>query len=268
MKSWWQSPYSDFRIISPMTGAVKLVIIINLGVFILINLTPFSWMSLFGLVPRYVFAKFMIWQLVTYMFLHAGVMHLVINMLMLWFFGPAIEAAWGRKQFLVYYFFTGIGAGFLSFLTSSHSSIPVVGASGAIFGVLVAYAMMFPDDVILLFFFFPMKVPYAVIVLAGINLLGALSAPYAGVAYFAHLGGALFGYLYLKSEWLRIHISYLSFSNLKRWWLKKREKKKKRFYKNLESKVDIILDKISRYGMDSLTRKEREILERKSRDSR
>lgn len=265
MKSYpWQSSYSDFRITPHMTRTVKLLIIIDIVLFILINLTPIPWAPLFGLVPRYVFAKFMIWQLATYMFLHLGLMHLVINMLMLWFFGPAIESAWGRKQFLFYYFFTGIGAALLSYITSPNSSIPIVGASGAIFGILVAYAMMFPNTVILLFFFFPMRIRHAVLVLAGINLLGALSSPQGGIAYFAHLGGALFGYIYLKSEWIRIHISYLSLSNLKLWWLKKRDEKKKAFLQDLDREVDIILDKISKYGIKSLSRKERKILERKS----
>ena len=249
-----------------MTRTVKTLIIINVGVFILIHLTPnFAWLNLFGLVPSFVFGKFRIWQLATYMFLHAGLWHLVLNMLMLWFFAPAIERHWGRREFLFYYFFTGIGAGLCSFIMAFRSTIAVIGASGAIFGILVAYAMMFPETAILFFFIFPMKIKHAVLVLAGINLLGALSSPNAGIAYFAHLGGGLFGYLYLKSEWLKRQISYWNLLNLSLWRRRKKLDKKQIAEKGLNRQVDTILDKVSKYGIDSLTRKERKILELKSR---
>ena len=239
-----------------MTRTVKLLIIINVVLFILMHLLPQApWLALFGLVPSYVFAKFRLWQLATYMFLHLGLWHLVLNMLMLWFFAPAIERSWGRREFLFYYFFTGIGAGLCSFITAFRSSVPVIGASGAIFGILVAYALMFPETVILFFFIFPMKIKHAVLVLAGINLLGALSSPDAGIAYFAHLGGGLFGYLYLKSEWIKRQITYRS----------KRVSRQEIAQKDLNRQVDAILDKVSKHGIDSLSRKERRILELKSR---
>ena len=249
-----------------MTRTVKILIIVNVAFFALIHLLPgVAWLALFGLVPSYVFTKFRLWQLVTYMFMHVGLWHLVVNMLMLWFFAPAIENSWGKRQFLCYYFFTGIGAGLCSFVTSFHSSVPVIGASGAIFGILVAYAIMFPKTVILLFFIFPMKIKQAVLVLAGINLLGALSNPGAGIAYFAHLGGGLFGYLYLKSEWIKRQISYLSPADLKFKWKQNRSRREKMLKKGLNRRVDLILDKVSKYGMKSLTKKEREILELKSK---
>jgi membrane associated rhomboid family serine protease len=260
----WQSSYSGFG--SSMTKTVKNLIIANVVLFILIHIIPtFDWLGLFGLVPIYVFGKFRIWQLATYMFLHAGLFHLGINMLMLWFFAPAIERYWGSKQFLFYYFFTGVGAGLCSFITGVHSPIPVIGASGAIFGILVAYAVMFPDTIILLFFFFPMKIRQAVLFLAGMNLLGALSSPNAGIAYFAHLGGGLFGYLYLKSEWIQRKVSYWSWDFAK--LLQKRSRLSKRQLTNqeLDHEVDKILDKVSKFGMDSLSKKERRILELKSK---
>ncbi len=263
----WQSSYSGFSFGPYLTKTVKILIIINVALFILTYLLPrLPWFSLFGLIPSYVFAKFRFWQLFTYMFLHAGLWHLVVNMLMLWFFAPAIETAWGRKQFLFYYFFTGIGAGLCSFLVSFHSSIPVVGASGAIFGILVAYAMMYPETIILFFFIFPMKIKHAVLILVGINILGILSAPNSGIAYFAHLGGGLFGYLYLKSEWIKRQISYLIFSNLKLSRGRKKANRKHPPEEALEGQVDLILDKVSKYGIDSLTRKERRILEQRSRE--
>lgn len=246
-----------------MTRTVKILIISNVAVFVLIQLSPgFAWFTLFGLVPRQVFGQFKIWQLLTYMFLHAGLFHLLVNMLMLWFFAPAIESAWGRKQFLYYYFFTGIGAGLCSFLTAFHSPIPVVGASGAIFGILVAYALMYPETTILFFFIFPMKIKHAVLLLVGINLLGALSGPNAGVAYFAHLGGGLFGYLYLKSEWIRRRITSFDLGARQR---QKRQVKKQLELDGLEQKIDAILDKISKYGIQSLTGEERKTLKLRSK---
>jgi len=188
-------------------------------------------------------------------------------MLMLWFFGSAIEGAWGRRQFLFYYFFTGIGAALCTILFSFKSLVPVVGASGAIFGILVAYAMMYPEDIILLFFLFPMKMKYAVLLLAGINLLGAVSSPHGGVAYFAHLGGGLFGYLYLKNERVRRYIIYhFNPANLRLWWVRSKMRRQQLRQQDFEQAVDRILDKISRSGMQSLTRKEREILQRRSKE--
>ncbi len=249
-----------------MTKTVKALIIANVALFILVHLVPgFGWLTFFGLVPRDVLGRFRLWQLATYMFLHAGLWHLVLNMLMLWFFGPAIERSWSRKEFLSFYFFTGIGAGLCSYLSALGSAIPVIGASGAIFGLLVAYAMLFPQTTILLFFVFPMKIKHAVLVLAGINLLGALSAPGAGIAYFAHLGGGLFGYLYVKSEWIKRQISYLDFSSLKIHSKKRKISEKQRAQKNLDRKVNVVLDKISKRGMGSLSREEKRILELKSR---
>ena len=252
-----------------MTHTVKKLIIANVVLFILIHLTPqFGWLTLFGLVPSSVFGGFRLWQLATYMFLHLGLWHLVLNMLMLWFFAPAIESNWGRRQFLFYYFLCGIGAGLCSWVTAFRSSIPVIGASGAIFGILVAYAMMFPETVILLFFIFPMKIRHAVLVLAGINLLGALSQPNAGIAYFAHLGGGLFGYLYLKSEWLRRQLSYWSAFDIRSWRREKKTAKQESRREDLERQADRILDKVSKCGIDSLSGKERKILELKSKDTK
>lgn len=266
-RSSWQSSYSSFIPGSYTTKTVKALIIANTVLFVLVHIfSGFNWFEIFGLVPRLVFNKLMIWQFASYMFVHAGLWHLVVNMLMLWFFGPAIENAWGRKTFLTYYFFCGIGAGLCSFLTSVNSFVPVIGASGAIFGILVAYALMFPETVILMFFIFPMKIRHAVLFLAGINLLGALSTPNAGIAYFAHLGGGLFGYLYLKNEWIRRSLAHWRFSPSSVAHKAKENKRKKRELseKELNRQVDQILDKISEQGIESLTRKEKQILEHKS----
>jgi membrane associated rhomboid family serine protease len=259
----FRSSSSDYNRGYFMTSAVKTLIIINVAVFVLINLfRAYSLIYIFGMVPQLVLKKFMIWQLVTYMFVHVQLWHLLVNMLMLWFFGPAIEQAWGRNRFLFYYFFTGIGAALCSFIFAFDHSI--IGASGAIFGLLVAYAIMFPETIILVFFLFPMKIKHAIILFAAINFLGAMQ-PSGGIAYFAHLGGALFGYLYLKSEWVRRRLSYLSLANLKEWWIEKDSNRRQSRQEEFNKEVDRILDKISKQGMKSLTRAEKEILDKKSK---
>ena len=259
-----------------MTSAVKWLILINVIVFLAVSIfSGFPWFTLFGMVPTLVTGKLMLWQLVTYMFLHGGLMHLFFNMWILFMFGTAVEKYWGRKQFLTYYFFTGIGAGICSLVTSLNSSIPVVGASGAIFGLLVAYAMLFPDSIILVFFILPMKARHAVLLFAAIDLMGALSNPGTGIAYFAHLGGALFGYLYLKNEWIRLRLYRFAGFNIKGWFKKTQQsrrkktiKRKKKQQDDLDSRVDEILDKINRYGIGSITTEERQILERKRRQTK
>jgi len=262
------SSYRDSGFGLQLGGVVKALIVINTAVFVIIHIfKSISWHVIFGLVPSLVFSKLMIWQLATYMFVHFGLWHLVLNMLMLWMFGSVIESSWGSKRFLSYYFFTGIGAGLCSVLFAYKTGTPIVGASGAIFGLLVAYAMMFPESVILLFFIFPMKMKYAAIVLAAINLLGAMSNPGGSVAYIAHLGGGFFGYLYLKNERIRTSLAQYSPANLIAASRRKETIKKKAETENINKQIDIILDKISAKGIESLTKREKNILNKKSRKS-
>lgn len=259
------SSYQDSGAGLHLRGVIKTLIVINVMVFIIIHIfRNIAWNVFFGLVPALVFPRLMIWQLGTYLFLHSGLLHLLLNMLMLWMFGTVLESRWGSKRFLFYYFFTGIGAGLCSVIFAFNSISPVVGASGAIFGLLVAYAMMFPDSVILLFFIFPMKMKYAAIVLAGINLLGAISNPGGAVAYIAHLGGGLFGYIYLKNERIRTILSRLNPENIKNSMKKNQEITQRKKKEDINKQIDGILDKISAQGMDSLTKQEKALLELKS----
>jgi membrane associated rhomboid family serine protease len=244
-----------------ITKIVKWLIIINILIFVFtIVFSHPGWFHIFGLVPISVIHHFTFWQLATYMFLHGGVMHLLINMLMLWFFGCNLERHWGSSKFLRYYFLTGIGAGIFSLLTSFNSPIPVIGASGAIFGILVAYAILFPETIVLIFFIFPMKIKHAVYIFGAVNLIGALTNPGGGVAYLAHIGGGLTGYLYFKRQ------KFLS-PILKFYYTSKQKNKNKKEIKNqqMDIEIDEILEKISKYGMDSLTSKERKILKQKSK---
>ncbi|MCK4917604.1 MAG: rhomboid family intramembrane serine protease [Candidatus Omnitrophica bacterium] len=257
--------YSNSNLKFQMSRTVKQLIILNICVFGITNIfKSIPWFSVFGFVPSLFLSKFMVWQAFTYMFLHAGLLHLVLNMLMLWFFGPEIEAAWGRKNFLFYYFFTGFGAAIFSFIVSFNSSIPIVGASGALFGILVAYAMMFPENIIIVLIF-PMKCKHAVVILTVINLLAAVSSVNNGIAYVAHLGGALFGYMYLKNEKIKRHLLGFKFKKINTKWIDKNIRRRELKEKDLNIKVDDVLDKISKHGMKSLTMNERDILNRKSK---
>jgi membrane associated rhomboid family serine protease len=149
------------------------------------------------------------WQLLTYMFIHGGLWHLLFNMLALLFFGQPLERNLGSSEFLLYYFVTGIGSGVATLLVNWYSglgAIPVVGASGAIFGVLLAFATLYPDTRILVFMLFPLRAPVAVLVFAALELIFLLSNRYSGVAHLTHLAGLVFGYLYFL---LRLRINPL-----------------------------------------------------------
>ena len=190
----------------PLTPAVKGLLIANVGIFIVERLvySTDAWhmmLALFALNPVLLFKNFFLWQLVTYMFLHSpsAILHIVFNMLILWMFGCEIERVWGPRRFLRYYFITGVGAGLAHCVFGLFRSNPVLGASGAIFGIFVAYAMLFPTRTVLFMLIIPMKARQLVLILAGIELLSVGSMD--GVAHLAHLGGALTGYLMLKGLW-------------------------------------------------------------------
>jgi membrane associated rhomboid family serine protease len=142
------------------------------------------------------------WTIVTYMFVHAGFLHLAFNMWMLWLFGPRLEQAWGQRSFSFYYLLCGLG-GWLADLLIVHNGTPLLGASAAIFGVMLAYAMRWPDDELRIFplVFVAMKVRWFVVLLAAWSLIiGVMTLePAEGTAYMAHLGGFAIGWLYLRA---------------------------------------------------------------------
>jgi membrane associated rhomboid family serine protease len=188
-----------------ITPGVKGLIIANVAVFVLQVLTDLgpergAMLMQFGLTPGDAFGSLRLWQLVTYMFLHATnwLTHLLLNMLMLWMFGTEVERRFGTRRFLFYYFLCGIGAGLITCLVFQHST--TIGASGAVFGVMLAYGMLFPNRQILFWFIFPMRAISFVLLCAGIELFSLLGLN-DGVAHTAHLGGMLFGYLYLRRAW-------------------------------------------------------------------
>ena len=158
---------------------------------------------IFGLTPLAILSKLYIWQLGTYLFLHADFWHLFWNMFTLWMFGRELERYWGSRQFLRFFLITGIGAGLLSVVVDPMGEIPTIGASGSIYGILTAYGMMFPERRVYLYFLLPVKVKYVVAVLGLIAFISALGSPGSTIAHVAHLGGMIFAFLYLK-RWLSL----------------------------------------------------------------
>jgi len=200
---------------------VKWLIIVNCAIFVLrmffppnpSNIFHLDWLTEhFGLVPRAVRYNANIWQLFTYMFLHGGIWHIVFNMLTLWMFGLDLERDWGTRRFLRYYFLCGVGAGVCAvvaalFLASGPDDVmlglPTIGASGAIFGVLLAFGVVYADRIILMMLLFPIKAKYAVMIFGVIELYYVWQ-PSRGVSNIAHLGGMLFGYIFLKVRFRRV----------------------------------------------------------------
>jgi len=184
-------------------NGLKNLIIANVLVFIIqilfYNLIPIT--AFFALIPRD-FMKGYIWQGVTYMFLHGGFFHLAINMYILWMFGRELEYLWGTKEFYKYYFICGIGAAFIYSIIYSlldvDTTTPVIGASGAVFGILIAYGMTFPRTKLIIFpLLIPIDAKYAVWILGIINFFYLLRGG-DNVAHLAHLGGLAVGYIYLR----------------------------------------------------------------------
>jgi membrane associated rhomboid family serine protease len=189
----------------PLTPAVKFLIIGNVVVFLASMVMPMLTAYL-GLMPAAVLENFWLWQPVTYMFVHASLTHLVLNMLMLWMFGVEIERLWGTEAFARFYAFCGLGAAATTIVASllpfGYASFmyitTTVGASGAIYGVLLAYGLTFPNRPIYMYLLFPVPAKYFVMITGAITLLLSVNAGGGRVAHLAHLGGLLTGWLLLS----------------------------------------------------------------------
>src|SRR6478672_6176070 len=187
---------------------VRWLLIGNIALFILYYVLPprgglHQFLENFALVPEQVVQTFAIWQIVTYLFLHASISHVLWNMLALWLFGVEIERTWGTRKFLRFYFGCGIAAG-LTVIACAYifggTEIGTVGSSGAVYGLLVAYEVVFPEQTILFGFLIPMKSKYFVMIIGAIVFLQSYMATVggqqgSGVAVTAHLGGMLAGFL-------------------------------------------------------------------------
>jgi len=243
----YSDPGIQLAIGPPLSPAVKWLLAVIGGCFVLQNLAGDRLVWFLGLIPGVALSHGYVWQFVTYIFLHAGIGHLFFNMLALWMFGCDVEREIGSRRFLSLFFSSGIGAGVCSYLFYPSFTV-IMGASGAIFGLIVAFAMLFPERVVtlLLFFVVPvsMKAKYLAFIFAGIELLFVIG--HGGgdtVAHFAHLGGALFGYAYMK------------------WWRSSQwQPRPRKSGGKLGDRVDLILDKVLRGGISSLSEEERELL--------
>jgi membrane associated rhomboid family serine protease len=190
------SPNTQFTIFPP---AVKHLIIINLLCFLALN-TPTigEFLFVYGALWPIESARFEVWQLVSYMFLHADLWHIFFNLFALWIFGQAIENYWGTKRFTTYYFLTGIGAALIHMWIAGGGA-PTIGASGAVFGILLAFGMMFPERYIMLLIPpIPIKAKYFVAIFGGIELFFGVTGTRSGIAHFAHLGGMVVGFLLIR----------------------------------------------------------------------
>jgi membrane associated rhomboid family serine protease len=213
-----------------LTPGVKWLLIINTAVFLLYYLGGATVRSnatvLFALSAAAAIRNGMIWQLFTYMFLHGGITHLLFNMLALWMFGSMLEQDWGTRRFLKYYFLCGIAAGVCVLAVNAAIGdwgTPTVGSSGAIFGLLVAFGVLYPNQTVLMNFLFPIKAKYMVIIYAAIELLLTFG-PNTGVSTIAHLGGMAFGYIYLKSSMPRFGFAEVR-SAYNQWRLQRAKRK-------------------------------------------
>ncbi|SVA44538.1 uncharacterized protein METZ01_LOCUS97392 [marine metagenome] len=237
----------------------------NFGIFVLqtISGTENLLFQLFGLVPKLVWSQQMIWQPFTYLFFHGGVWHVLINMFVLWMFGSELERLWGKNHFLKYYFVTGVGSGIVTMLFGLNSTVAVVGASGAVYGVLLAYGLTYPNRTIYLYGIIPIKSIWFVI---GIGIIAFFSSFDNGsqISHLTHLSGMAIGYCMLKRSirwkdlWFRIRKKTVEFQ------IQQKERKTSN-RQRIERDLDQILDKIHRDGLENLTPEEQDRLYDSSR---
>lgn len=244
-----------------MTPVVKWLLIINIAVFVLSLIGPIGriFMTWFSVFPANVPMALQIWRLVTYQFLHGDIFHIFFNMLILFFFGPILERLWASKRFLIFYLTCGAMGGILypvlvgmGFLEAG----PMIGASGAIYGMLAAMAIMYPKMQVLVFGIFPVPLGILAIIMAFISFIGLMGGPNAG-GEAAHLAGMAAGAIYvLWKPWLEKS----RVKTQKGSWERKMQKEK-----DFQVRLDEILDKVHNSGLSSLTRKEKKILREATR---
>jgi membrane associated rhomboid family serine protease len=251
-----------------MTPWVGRLLTLNVLAYILTFRNPMA-MQLFALRPVYILAQ--PWSFVTYMFLHGGLMHLGFNMLILYFIGPRLELRLGGNRFIRLYLFAGFGGGLLSFAEPFSA---VIGASGAVLGLLTAYAAYWPDDIFYFFLFLPLKARWLVIIYTLWAIWGSFFGMFQGsTAHFAHLGGLGAGFLYVK--WMDrksparqfkakayavpdVKVKSAKPGNIDRWKNINRDG----LHEINRDELDRILEKITSVGVDTLTLDERAFLDR------
>ena len=243
---------------------IRVIMIACGAMFVLQMLAPGITRTL-GLVPSTFFSDFPngIFQIVTYMFLHGGFFHLFFNMFALWMFGTEIELTWRTKVFGKFYLLAGVSGALLTLIFNSSQLGPTIGASAAVYGVLVAYWRMFPEREVYLWFLLPVKVKWFVPVFMLIGFIPLLTGTDNGIAHMAHLGGAVFGYIYLKWDWRWTSLG----KRVKNLRYKRQEaklQKKRQEADDIMKRVDDILDKINEVGIENISKADRKFLEEAS----
>lgn len=263
----------DFR---SMPQVIKALVITNAAVFVLSMVVGGEFTRLFGLVPTRVIHDRWVWQPFTYLFLHGNFFHLLFNLFALWMFGMPVIANWGPREFLKYFMLTGVGAGLVSVAAAPSSASVIIGASGAVYGLLVAFAMLFPEAVVYLYFFFPIKAKHMAILFGLMEFFAGASAANPASARVAHLSGMVIGYVYIRWWWVaedKLKIVMSGFgAGPERTAAKPRRRPQAvggpavpEGPENESAEVDRILDKILAHGESSLTEREREVLKRQAR---
>ena len=266
MKYQFQSNQGQFSYNpSLFTDAIRLLVSINFIIFILQSISSSEnlFFPLFGLVPKLVWSELMLWQPITYMFLHGGVWHVLINMFVLWMFGSELERLWGKNRFIKFYFFTGIGAGLVTMIFSYNSMIPIVGASGAVYGILLAYGFIYPNRKVYLYGIIPIKSIWFVIAIGLLAFISSINNN-SNISHLTHLSGMAVAYLILKNPF---ELKTIWFSIQKKFIENKlnKETKERSKRKKIELDLNFILDKINREGYDSLTKEEQDQLYKSSK---
>jgi membrane associated rhomboid family serine protease len=222
----------------PLTPALKYLVIVTSAVFVATYLpyyflhweAPFVWL---GLTPYFVVHKGFLWQPFTYLFLHGGLMHILFNLFALWMFGSDLERTWGSRQFLFYFFLCGVGAAIFDVLMQPSAIIPTIGNSGAVYGILVAFGLLFPNRPIFIWFVIPVKAKWFVLVMCVMEFLLSLGSPGSGISHIAHVGGILIGLVYLRGGgfWYRWQLGYSE-------WRRARLRKKFEIYMRKHEQKD------------------------------
>ena len=247
---------------SLFTDAIKILISINFIIYVFQSLAGKEdiFFRLFGLVPNTFFSELMLWQPFTYMFFHApfyssiGISHILLNMLGLWVFGRELEQAWGKEKFLKYYFLTGVGSGLITYIFQMDSSNPVIGASGAVYGVLLAYGVSYPNRMLYIWGLIPVRSMWLVIIMGAIAFFGLLGKA-DGISHVTHISGMLIGYALLKNKWKFSDVIFSLRKKTIEFQVQRKEDQELK-KKIISRDVDIILEKIKNVGFSGLSDEE------------
>ena len=263
MHSTYQNKKYIFGFGRGISPAVKYIIIFTSSFFIVQQILYIDWTGIFGVAPL-MMVKGWVWQPLTYLFIHDSFLHIFFNMLFLWMFGTELERLWGTKNFLRYYFITGVGAGICIFLFKLGTNTVTLGASGAVLAVILAYGLQFPNRIVLLYFVIPIKVKYLVIIIIAFEFIATLSVAADTVSHIGHLSGMVIGFVYLKRGFMtRALARWLKRRLEQKMWEK--QQKLKQEEEKIHIDVDELLDKINKIGLENLSREERKRLDEASR---